>query len=106
MAALSGGTSDNRRLVEQRQDGDERAGLALAAYVRSVAMAVGASATVLGGLDSLTFTGGIGEHAAPMRDEVLAALEHLHPFEVHVVPDDEQAVIARHTTALAGLDRA
>lgn len=106
VAALSGGTSDNRRLVEQRQDGDERAGLALAAYVRSVAMAVGASAAVLGGLDSLTFTGGIGEHAAPMRDEVLAALEHLHPFEVHVVPDDEQAVIARHTTALAGLDRA
>jgi len=104
MAGLSGGTSDNIRLLAARDGGDEQATFAIDAFVRSVAMAVGASAVVLGGLDTLTFTGGIGEHAEVVRDEVVTALEHLRPFEVHVVADDEQAVIARHTVALAGLD--
>lgn len=109
VAALSGGTSDMRALQDSADAGGERARAAREAYVRSVAMGVAACTVVLGGLDSLTFTGGIGEHDAEVRSGVRAALAHLGagdggPVAVRVVADDEEAVMARHTVRLAGLD--
>ncbi len=81
---------------------------------------IGAFAAVLGGLDTLVFTGGIGEHAAAVREEAGRGLDvlgiRLDPERnarhdavvsgaggrctVRVVPTDEALVIARHTRAL------
>src|SRR5206468_1714891 len=49
---------------------DPRARLAIAIFTRRVAAAVAGSATVLGGLDTLVFTGGVGERSARVRAEV------------------------------------
>lgn len=49
----------------------------------------------LGGLDALIFTGGIGEHAAPVRDKITALLHWLGEIPVHVIPTDEELVIAQ-----------
>jgi acetate kinase len=81
---------------------------------------IGAMAAVLGGLDSLVFTGGIGENAATVRWEVCAGLAYLgirldsnkntahaeiifapgSPCTVRVVQTNEDLMIARHTRAL------
>ena len=59
---------------------------------------------VLGGLDSLVFTGGIGERSAELRDEICEGLEHLGVgtgrVSVHVVASDENRIVARHTAAV------
>jgi acetate kinase len=51
----------------------------------------------LGGIDTLVFTGGIGQRSEVLRDEICAGLEHLRPFDVQVVVSDENRVVARHT---------
>jgi len=81
---------------------------------------VGALAAVLGGLDTLVFTGGIGERAAPVRWAACRGLAHLgirldmernaehaavisavdSACTVRVVPTDEELMIARHTRAV------
>jgi len=113
IAAISGGEGNVQTLIERR--GDERATLAVESFVRSVAKAIGGLATVLQGLDVLVFTGGIGEHLAPLRAAIARPLGHLgveiddalnaagsgtisaasSTVSVRVVPTDENAVIAR-----------
>jgi acetate kinase len=115
-----GGTSDMRELLERRGQGDADAALAVDVFCTQVAMEVGAYATVLGGLDTIVFTAGIGERAVAVRAEVCGRLAHLgvavdesanaqhapvisteaSTVVVRVVPTDEDAVIARHTAAL------
>lgn len=100
LAGLSGGEADMRALLA-RDDVDARR--AVQAYCRAVAKAVGALVTVLGGLDTLVFTGGIGQHAAPVRTGVLDRLAHLGVPErvrVLVVPADEESVLARQAVAV------
>jgi acetate kinase len=78
---------------------------------------VGALAAVLGGVDALVFTGGIGEHAAPVREQACRALAWLGlDFDAEanaaratvisrpgsrltalVLPTNEEWIIARHT---------
>jgi acetate kinase len=119
LIALSGGTSDMQTLVEAR-DRDPRAALAVDAFCYHARKHVGALVTVLGGLDTLVFTGGIGEKAASVRAEICQGLEHLgvelddernsrnadvistpgSACAVRVVRTDEDLVIARHTAAL------
>jgi acetate kinase len=53
---------------------DERAHAALELYVRRVVREIGALAAVLGGLDMLAFTAGVGEHSAPLRERICGAL--------------------------------
>ncbi|MGH9696028.1 MAG: acetate/propionate family kinase, partial [Bryobacteraceae bacterium] len=55
----------------------------------------------LDGLDALVFTGGIGEHAAPLRDEICAGLKFLGDFQVRVLPAQEDLQIARITGKFA-----
>ncbi len=90
-----GGTSDMRELLARRAT-DERARLAVDVFVHAIAKTVGGFTTVLGGLDVLVFSGGIGEHAAPIREAITAKLAHLAPFEVRVVATNEELVLARH----------
>jgi acetate kinase len=85
--------------------GDIRAAapLAVDVFVHRVAGAVAAMATACGGLDALVFTGGIGEHAADVRDRITERVRFLGEFRVESVPSREELVIAAETRrVLAG----
>ncbi len=101
LAGISGGGSDMKSLLAARET-DPRAKLAVAMFAASVRKAIGAMATTLGGIDRLVFTGGIGEHAADVRAEIMRGLEHLAVRDVRVMTTNEELVIARHTRALLG----
>ena len=74
MVALSGMKNDVRAVREAAANGDEKALLALKVFTRSVRKAIGAYAWLLGGLDAVIFAGGIGEHDARTRSDVLDGL--------------------------------
>jgi acetate kinase len=97
--AISGGTTDMRALLE-REATDVRAREAVESFVYSCVKAAGATIAVLGGLDALVFTGGIGEGAAAIRDRIAAGLAFAGPVRILVVKTDENAAIARRTWAL------
>lgn len=77
LLGLSGISGDMRDLLEEEAAGDERARLALDVYTYRVKKYLGAYAAVLGGLDAVAFTGGIGENAATIRSRALRGLEFL-----------------------------
>jgi acetate kinase len=68
------GDADMRALLA-RDDADAR--LALDVYVHRLRAGIAAMASALGGLDALAFTGGVGEHAAPVRARTAAGLGFL-----------------------------
>jgi acetate kinase len=72
LLGLSGVSNDLRDLHRARLDGDARATDALNVMVYRLRKQVGAYVAVLGGLDALVFTGGIGENDAWVRSEVVA----------------------------------
>ena len=67
LKGLSGLSGDMKELMSQAESGNERADLALSVYISSLTGYIGSLLPVLGGLDMLVFTGGIGEHAAAIR---------------------------------------
>jgi acetate kinase len=91
------GDSDMQSLL-QRSDAD--AGLAIDIFCREVAKTIAAYTTVLGGLDALVFTGGIGEHSQSIRDNIVARLAHLQPPAPQTITADEDGQIARHVHQL------
>jgi acetate kinase len=88
-----------RTLVARQAAGDAAADLAVTTYVRRIRMQVGAYAALLGGLDTLVFTGGIGEHATEIRNAIVAGLGHLDAVDVRVIAADEERMIAAATEA-------
>ena len=76
LLGISGVSSDPRVLLAQ-EAGNARVEAALALYVRRIVREIGALAAVLGGLDMLVFTAGIGEHNAAIRERVCAGLAYL-----------------------------
>ena len=120
------GDNDMRTVHRRAVDGDPDAMLAIEVYVHRIRRYVGAFAAVLGGLDALVFTAGVGEHAPDIRARVCADLDHLGvavdagrnaevigpegteaigtgQTAVLVVPTDEEAEIAGQTRqALTG----
>ena len=73
-------------------------------FTYHLAKAVAGMATVLGGLDVLAFSGGIGENRADVREAVAGRLRHLGDFRVQAVPAREEIVIARAVRALLAHD--
>jgi acetate kinase len=123
LAGLSGLSNDMRTVETAAAAGNERAWLALEVFVRRLAKAIAGMVPVLGGLDALVFTAGIGEHSAEIRGRVLASLGFLGlaedteanarhgrdtggrispegPVLALVVPTDEELMIARDTARL------
>lgn len=118
LLGLSGLSSDMQDLIEKSKH-DPRAEEAIAVFCYQARKHLGALAAALRGLETLVFTGGIGEHAAPVRQRICQGLEHLgiqldsaanernagvisapgSRATVRVIPTDEEAVIARHTLA-------
>ena len=77
LLGISGVSSDNRDIEDAAASGNERALLAKKMLSYSIKKYVGAYAAVLGGVDMIVFTGGIGENAWPVREEVCSGLEYL-----------------------------
>jgi acetate kinase len=95
---LSSGESDVKELEARAQTGDADANFALDVFAVSVRKAIGAYIALLGGLDALVFTGGIGEHSRRIRSAATAGLETLglSADKIQVVTAQEERQIARH----------
>ncbi len=113
-------TSGDMRDLLQKEASDPRAAEAIDLFCYQAKKFLGALAAALGGVDTLVFTGGIGEHAAPVRERICAGLAFLGirldparnaahapiispdgaPVTVRVMPTDEDLMIARHTYRL------
>ncbi len=125
MVGLSGMKNDMKALREAATRGDAQALLAAAVFTRSVRKAIGSYAWLMGGLDVVVFAGGIGEHDAASRTEILAGLEEMgvrvdaglnqiqasgvrqvseagSKVAVYVVPAEEDWMIAVHVAEMVG----
>jgi len=119
LLGVSGLSSDPRDLIAHEGD-TPRAQAALALYVRRIVREIGALVAVLGGLDFLVFTAGIGEHNAVLRERIVGGLGFLGAnlddeanqahaavisssasrIRVAVEPTNEEWVAARHAVKL------
>ncbi|MBU0909232.1 MAG: acetate kinase [Proteobacteria bacterium] len=114
------GDNDMRRISERAAQGDVHAGLALDMFCYRIRKYIGSYLAVLGRVDALVFTGGIGENAAIVREKVCSGLAALGmdidrgknlaatkgvrelqqddgPVKVLVIPTNEELEIARQT---------
>lgn len=119
------GDNDMREIGRRIDEGDEAARLAFDIYIHRLKKYIGAYYAVLGRVDAVVFTAGVGENASPVREAALAGLEELglavdaglnavrgdRPrlispenarVAVAVVPTDEELEIATQTYALVG----
>jgi acetate kinase len=78
LLGISGVSGEMRAVSEAAAAGNGRARLALDVFVRRAAAGIAVAATSLPRLDALVFTGGIGEHAADVRAQIVARLAALH----------------------------
>jgi acetate kinase len=119
LLALSGVTADMQDLLERR-DHDRAAALAVDVFCHTARKFVGALAASLGGMETLIFTGGIGEHSSEVRAAICRGLEFVgvslderqneahgdvisragSRVTVRVVQTDEDSMIAAHTLRL------
>jgi acetate kinase len=76
-AALSGIPNDMRSMRQAAAQGDSRAKLAIDVFTRSARKALGSFSWLMGGLEAIVFTGGIGEHDHQTRGEIIVPLEPL-----------------------------
>jgi len=109
LAGLSGGESDMQELLKRCDAGDHAAQLAVDAFCTGVRKMIGAYVALLGGIDLLIFTGGIGQHSGTVRDRIRQGLQCLglgpsvgEDSKMVVLPSEEEVQIARHTRAMLG----
>ncbi len=123
LLGVSGISNDMRTLSEEAERGNEKAALAIDIFCYRVRKYIGAYMAVLGRVDAICFTGGIGEHATSVRAKVCTGLEALgitidlprnqenvngegaissaeSRVQLLVVPTDEEGVIAADTFEL------
>jgi acetate kinase len=100
--ALSSSESDVKALEERAVQNDSRAILALDVFATAVRKAIGAYVALLGGIDLLIFTGGIGEHSNRIRSASTAGLEvlGLTADKIQAVAAQEEQQIAYHCRAM------
>jgi acetate kinase len=124
MLALSGLSNDMRILRDAEKNGNEQAALAIDVFSLSVKKMIGGYVALMGGLDALVFSGGIGERDPMTRAQVCAGMDAFgltlnpeandpthagpktisHPdskIAVYVLPADEDRIIAGHVARLA-----
>jgi acetate kinase len=99
LLGLSGTTSDMQELLSLAPT-DPRASEAIDIFCYHVKKTIGAYAAALGGVDTIVFTGGIGEHAESIRSRIMSGLEFLGTPQVRVIQTDEEVMIARHVTSV------
>ncbi|MEV1111425.1 acetate/propionate family kinase [Micromonospora sp. NPDC049751] len=117
------GVNDMREVLQRRAAGDRAAALAFDVYCRRITGYVGAYYALLGRVDAIAFTAGVGEHAAGVRAAALAGLDRLGisvddtrndgqgdrvispdgaEVSVCVIRTDEEREIARQTRDVVG----
>lgn len=119
------GDNDMREIRRRIDEGDEQARLAFDIYIHRLKKYIGAYYAVLGRVDAVAFTAGVGENASPVREAAVVGLEELglavdgelnavrsdrprlispehSRVAVAVVPTDEELEIATQTYALVG----
>ncbi|MFO0808483.1 MAG: acetate/propionate family kinase [Gemmataceae bacterium] len=121
LLGISETSSDMRELLERRAT-DERAGDAVAVFCHTARKSLAALAAVLGGVDTVVFSGGIGEHSPVVRAEICQGLDFLgiwldgdrnaanapvisarnERLTVRVIPTDEEAVIVGSVRKVLG----
>ena len=124
LAGIAGGSGDVRDLSLAAESGDARAQLALDVFLRAIRHYLGAFLVTLGGVDVLTFSGGIGENSAWVREQVCKGLETFgieldakrnrgarleqkissdqSAVTILILPADEERIVARATAAVIG----
>ena len=120
LLGVSGISSDMRTLLASD---DPRAKAAVELFCYRAGRELGSLVATLGGLDALVFTGGIGEHAAPIRAAIVRGAGWLgltldeaanaagkrrvttdtSKVPAYVVPTDEELMIARHVRSVLGI---
>ena len=128
LAGISGTSGDVRDLSEAGAAGDHRSQLALDVFIRAIRHYLGAFILTLGGVDAITFSGGIGENSADIRAAALSGLSEFGieldaernrtvagegrisrdgaRVSVLVVPANEELIVARETVAVVEHSRA
>ncbi|MEX0721304.1 MAG: acetate kinase [Balneolaceae bacterium] len=123
LLGLSGYAADMRDLLEEAESGDRRCNEAIDVFCYRLKKYIGSYITALNGVDAIIFTGGIGENAAPIRSRVLENMDYLgisidesknsnlqehtkvstddSKVEVHVIPTNEELVIAIDAAKIA-----
>jgi acetate kinase len=94
LLGVSGISGDMREVLAAIDQGNERARLAFDIYTHRLVREIGGMIAVLGGLDVLVFTGGVGENCAPLRERVAENLRFLNPRAL-VIRAEEEWEIAR-----------
>ncbi|MFD5400944.1 acetate kinase [Streptomyces griseorubiginosus] len=92
------GDNDMREIRRRIDEGDEQAKLAFDIYIHRLKKYIGAYYAVLGRVDAIAFTAGVGENAAPVREAAVAGLEELGLLldpDLNAVRADEPRVISR-----------
>jgi acetate kinase len=87
LLGVSGVSADMREVMAAADAGNSNAWLAYDRFVVCARRAVGAAAGVMGGVDALVFTGGIGEHNVRVRNDIAAAFEGLE-LDAHASADE------------------
>jgi acetate kinase len=89
LLGLSGVSNDLREVEQAAQSGNTRAQLAIDVFCESVVKYIGAFAAVMGGLDYLVFTGGIGENSCTVRNAICSRLGWLGAsIDVSLAPEN------------------
>jgi acetate kinase len=77
LLGISGVSGDMRKIVERMKEGDARAKLAIDIFVHRLRKGIGAMIAVLGGVDAVVFSAGIGENSAEVRAAACGGFEFL-----------------------------
>jgi acetate kinase len=95
------GKSDMRDIMALERSGDEHAHTAIETFVYRVQKYIGAYAAALNGVDSIVFTGGIGENNNDIRARIMKNFSYLGPHvNVLTIPANEELAIAQQTYQL------
>ena len=95
LLGLSGLSGNMQTLRQAAADGHDGARLAIAVFEAQLLQAIGAMAAVLGGVEVIALSGGIGENDTALLQQLRDRLQWLGPLQWQVVPADEEGVIAR-----------
>lgn len=90
LLALSGLSGDMRILLDAEKEGQAGSHLAIESFVYNVRKYIGAYAGVLGGVDTVVFSGTIGERSAVIRERICKGFEYLN---IHIDPEKNKSMI-------------
>jgi len=102
LKGISGISNDMRILTRMATRGDKRANLAIDIFVYRIRKYIGAYTAIMGGIDALVFTAGIGEHQRRIREIICKGIFSClkKKPKILVIPTNEELMIARQTYSL------